>query len=167
MVCVGLKVRYLAARPIHTIYLLTIYPLPIVNHWWVMLGQVNLPHPPECSRQIFNVHSIHCSKTKDVRFRISYFFNELDVFNLTVIGSNLQCGTDNMYVLAQRKGNGFSCSPNENSLYTECQLYNTTTVDSREYCRYNCYCANIYLCDVDVIMWLNGDEEFCEFKYSV
>ena len=69
-----------------------------------------------------------------------------------------------MYVFAQRKETGFTCSPNENSLYTNCHLYNTATVDSREYCSYNCYYENISPCDVDVILWLNGDEEFCEFK---
>ena len=99
-----------------------------------------------------------------MRFRLSYFFNEFDVFNLTIVGSNLRCGTDDLYVFAQRKETGFTCSPNENSLYKECQLYNITTVDKREYCSYNCYCASISPCDVDVILWSNGDEKFCEFK---
>ena len=105
------------------------------------------------------------SNKKDVRLRLSYYTQQVfDVLNVTVIGSNLNCGTEDMYVGAQLKNTGFTCSPNTHSLYSECTLRSVGTVNGRRRCDYSCICDNNVPCDIDILLWLHGKEEFCEFK---
>ena len=102
------------------------------------------------------------SREKDIRFLLTYSARELGNLDLTIIGSNLHCGSDNLYLFSRRKETGLKCESNSNALHAECNLRNVTTRETKEYCRYNCPCFNIVPCRIDIMFYVGKSAGLCE-----
>ena len=103
------------------------------------------------------------SNEESVRLRLTYSAEDLKLLNVTLVGSALHCGTDNLVVFSLRNETRFECGAGDEILRVECRFHGVTGQDERDQCVYQCPCFNRAPCEIDLIIFsYSEDRKFCD-----
>ena len=86
----------------------------------------------------------------------------LKFLNVTLVGSDLHCGTDNLVVFSLHNETRLECGAGDEILRVECRFHGVTGQDERDHCNYQCPCFNRAPCEIDVVLRSYDQSQICE-----